>query len=101
MRTNTINLDSDLKGLTRKLNKDCVKKNNYLENSVRTNFVSTNTKQEITSQPRATHPCWELRDAEQVPWKILHLNPQEHTCMPFENNLNTRILEKDYYVPNF
>ncbi len=101
LRTNTINLDSDLKGLTRKLNKDCVKKNNYLENCVRTNFVSTNTKQEITSQPRATHPSWELRDAEQVNWKILHLNPQEHTCMPFENNLNTRMLEKDYYVPNF
>ena len=27
----------------------------------------------------------------------LPLNPQENTCLPFLNNLSTRILEKDYY----
>ena len=31
-------------------------------------------------------------------WAILPLNPQENTCKPFQNNLNTRILEKDYFV---
>jgi len=44
-------------------------------------------------------PAWTARDLEQVDWYILPLNPQENTCFPFQNNLNTRILEKDYHVP--
>jgi hypothetical protein len=27
-------------------------------------------------------------------------DPQENTCFPFENNISTRILEKDYFVRN-
>jgi hypothetical protein len=42
-------------------------------------------------------PAWTARDLEQVDWYTLPLNPQENTCMPFINNLNTRILEKDYF----
>jgi hypothetical protein len=38
------------------------------------------------------------KDLEQNHRYILFLNPQENTCMPFQNNLNTRILEKDYFV---
>ena len=38
------------------------------------------------------------RDLEQPNWDYLHLNPQENTCMSFQNNLSTRILEKDNYV---
>jgi hypothetical protein len=33
-----------------------------------------------------------------VNWYILPLNPQENTAIPFQNNLNTRILEKDYFL---
>jgi len=28
----------------------------------------------------------------------LFLNPQENVCYPFENNLNTSLLEKDYFT---
>ena len=101
LRTNTINLDSDLKGLTRKLTKDCVNNNDFQKNSVSTKFISTNRKSEITQQPRTTHPRWETRDLEQVNWYYHHLDPQEHVCIPFHNNLNTRILEKDYYKPKY
>ena len=101
LRTNTINLDSDLKGLTRKLNKDSIKSNKFNNYSVRTNLISTQNKGEFSQQPRSTHPSWELRDAEQVNWHYHHLNPQDHVCIPFHNNLNTRILEKDYYVPKY
>ena len=46
-------------------------------------------------------PAWTARDLEQVDWYYLPLNPQENTCLPFQNNLSTRILEKDYYVEKF
>ena len=38
------------------------------------------------------------RDLEQVDWWPLILNPQENVCMSFQNNLDTRLLEKDYHV---
>jgi hypothetical protein len=53
----------------------------------------------MTDQSRATNPAWWYRDLEQVDWYYPPLNPQENTCMPFLNNLSTRILEKDYFVP--
>lgn len=39
-----------------------------------------------------------LRDVEQDNWKMLHFDPQENVFMPFFNNLNTRIIEKDSFV---
>ena len=39
------------------------------------------------------------RDLEQNNFDILPLNPQENVCYPFHNNVSTRILEKDNYVP--
>ena len=53
----------------------------------------------FTEQSRATNPAWWYRDKEQVDWYYPPLNPQENTCLPFQNNLNTRILEKDNFTP--
>jgi hypothetical protein len=50
-------------------------------------------------QTRATHPAWMLRDVEQDNWKMLHFDPQENVFIPFNNNLNTRMIEKDRFVP--
>ena len=41
------------------------------------------------------------RDLETNNWSYLYNNPQEHTELVFDNNLSTRILEKDNYVPEF
>jgi hypothetical protein len=41
------------------------------------------------------------KDLEQVDWYYLPLDPQENVCMPFQNNINTRVLEKDYFVRKF
>lgn len=98
LQTNTINLESDLRGLTRNANRDCLEENNYKRHTVQSSAVSYPTLNPTTEQPRATHPAWTARDLEQVHWAILPLDPQENTCMPFQNNLDTRKLEKDYYV---
>ena len=62
--------------------------------------VPSGVSNPYTEQSRAIMPAWTARDLEQPHWSILPLNPQEHTCIPFHNNLSTRILEKDYYSPN-
>lgn len=98
LMTNTVNLESDLMGLTRSANKDCLTVNNYKTHTAPTRQVSYPIIQPITDQTRATHPAWTYRDLEQVDWYILPLNPQENVCLSFQNNLNTRLIEKDKYV---
>jgi hypothetical protein len=99
LMTNTINLESDLLGLTRNISRDHVLKNNYLNHTVSTTKQQYPVCEPSTEQSRATNPAWTTKDLEQVNWSILPLNPQENTCFPFQNNLSTRIIEKDYFIP--
>jgi len=96
LQTNTINLESDLMGLTRTLT-DC-DQNNYKNTEVKSDTMLFPSCSSFTEQSRVTNPAWWYRDLEQDHTYILPLNPQENTCKPFQNNLNTRLLEKDYFV---
>jgi hypothetical protein len=99
LMTNPRNLESDLMGLTRASSRDCASENNYKTQAVTTSKINyPSCDSTITDQSRATHPAWMSRDLEQVNWSILPLNPQENTCMRFQNNLSTRLLEKNAYV---
>jgi hypothetical protein len=98
LMTNTINLESDLRGLTRNLTRDCVNTNEYKVNAAPSKKIEYPTLNPTTDQSRATHPAWLYRDLEQVDWYYLPLNPQENTCIPFQNNISTRIAEKDAFV---
>ena len=99
LMTNSTNLESELLGVNRKLSRgDCLG-NIYQKYNVPTQPIEYPTSTGLfTEESRAIMPAWTIRDAEQVDWYTLPLNPQENTCMPFQNNLNTRILEKDYFV---
>jgi hypothetical protein len=100
LRTNTINLESDLRGVNRQLSRDCLGKNEYQKYNVPNQAIQyPSCSQLTTEQSRATNPAWWYRDLEQVDWQYPPLNPQANTCLPFQNNLSTRILEKDYFTP--
>ena len=97
LHSNTVNLESSLIGIGNKINRDC--------SSNKTTFPNTKPEkypicQSFTEQTRATNPAWTARDLEQNNFKILLLDPQENTCIPFQNNLNTRLLEKDKFIPH-
>jgi len=99
LRTNLVNIDNELRGVNRPLNKDCLGKDEYTRFDYPSLPISYPVNRKMyTEQSRAIMPAWTARDLEQVDWYYLPLNPQENTCMPFLNNLSTRILEKDYYV---
>ena len=100
LRTNTINLESDLRGVNRHLGKDCLGKDNYQNYNVPNQAINYPKCNNLTTeQSRATNPAWWYRDLEQTDWYYPQLNPQVNTCLPFQNNLSTRILEKDYFTP--
>jgi hypothetical protein len=100
LRTNTIDLESDLRGVNRDLSRDCLGKDNYKNYNVPNQPIQYPTCSDLTTaQSRATNPAWWYRDLEQVAWEYPPLNPQVNTCIPFQNNLSTRVLEKDYFTP--
>ena len=100
LRTNTINLESDLMGVNRHISRDCLGKDNYKSFNVPNQAIEYPTCNNLfTEESRAIAPAWMFRDLEQVDWYYPPLNPQENTCFPFQNNLSTRILEKDYFTP--
>lgn len=97
LRTNFYNLERELQIPSSNL-KDCI---NVKES--RTFTIKKDTyenENEITSQSRTTHPVWEFRDKEHNNFDYLFMNPQENIYNPFQNNISTRILQKDNYVNN-
>jgi hypothetical protein len=108
---NATELENDLRGLTRKLNRDTIQENNFVDylnnNSLYYQKKYPVHKDEMTHQPRATDPAWTLRELDSINspsvpnnFKYLHMDPQKHISIPFHNNISSRIVEKDYYSFN-
>ena len=78
LRTNTINTESDLLGLTRSLTRDCVPLNEYERMKTQNERLNYGTITASTEESRAVNPAWTLLDQENNRWNYLHHNPQKH-----------------------
>jgi hypothetical protein len=97
LRTNTIELETDLKGISRKLTHDIV---DYKSKAPYSSAREYSTLPSFVDESRATHPAWTFRDLEQTRWNYSFHDVQGKTEIPFINNESTRILEKKNYVRN-
>jgi len=97
LMTNSINLESDLLGLSRNLNRDNLD-NNYKNEQVKSSKIKYPNSKSMTEQTRSTNPAWMLRDIEHNNFSYLQFNPQENTCIPFNNNISSRIIQKNNFV---
>ena len=96
-----VDIASDLDGRTRRATKYCTSSefpNHGVEKSYKQSYPVCKS---FTDETRASHPAWMYRDLEQTRWEYPLLNPQENVCKTFHNNLSTRILEKDNYIPKY
>jgi hypothetical protein len=96
--TNAVNLESDLRCLTRPYNRDSLLSNIHNEFNVTTNQNSYNTQSSFVEESRASHPAWTYRDLEQNRWETPFFNPLNGLEKEFKSNIQTRILEKDNYI---
>tara|TARA_Y100001980_G_C14472000_1_gene251991 strand:- start:198 stop:665 length:468 start_codon:yes stop_codon:yes gene_type:complete len=100
LSNNLVDINSSLLGIDKKLSRhyhtqdscNAIKINNNYSKIL---FPSYN--EAITDEPRLTMPAWNLRDQETNNWTYLHYNPQLKTEITFDNNISSRILEKDNY----
>lgn len=102
LRKNTTQLESELIGLTRPLNHDLCILNNY-QLCGTTDIGTTpyyNTTPCFVEESRATHPAWTYRNVDVQRWEFPWINPLAGMEKPFHENIQTRILEKDYYTKN-
>jgi len=99
VRTNTVALESDFRGLTRKLNRDLFVKNDYQLFAANSPSVTYDSAQPFVEESRATHPAWMYKDITRERWETPWVNPQNGIEKPFQTNIQTRILEKDNFVP--
>ena len=95
LRTNTMALDNDLRGLNRKLKND---QEVYTKYTPITGEVSYPKEGSIVDESRATHPAWMFRDKNQERWFHSFHKVQEKAVIPFEYNSSSRDLAKNNYV---
>ena len=100
LTTNSMSVDNHLRGLDRKLNRDSVKENYHLKNAPDSVLPSYPTIQTIVHESRTETPAWEVREKATSRLDYLHRDPQQNTAIQFQNNVSTRILEKDHFKLN-
>lgn len=98
VHNNTTNLESDLKGLSRKLNRDNIDLNNYEEQKAQTYTRSYTTEQPFVEETRYTHPAWMYVDMQQNRWEKPLVNPQSFLNKEIKINSSSRNLVKDNYT---
>jgi len=92
LRTNFVDIQSDLRGMSRYLHRDTQPYQEHVAHSERKQYP---TKQPGTDQSRATHPPWMTKGLESTRWDMPFENPQARTELPFVANTSTRYEQKN------
>lgn len=97
IQTNSLLVENELRNM-RPLSRDL---NAYQK--VNTEMYNFPTKTFNIDESRASLPAWTFRDKAQMRKDFPQNNHQLNKSMsvPFQNNLQTRILEKDYYTSKY
>jgi hypothetical protein len=99
LKTNTTDFESELRGMTRKLNHDEIEINHYKLKQTPMSTPNYQVREPFVEESRSTHPAWTYRNIWQDRWESPWVNPQCFSEKPFQDNIQTRILEKDAYIP--
>jgi hypothetical protein len=95
---NTVNWESDLRGLTRPLNRDNIEKNQHHVRSMPPLKLVYPSSDPFVEESRATHPAWMYKDQDQTRWEEPWINPQGNFEIPFQTDIPTKMLLRDQYA---
>ena len=90
-----VDIASYLDGRTRKNNQTCSQR----QKSIRTTKKSFSTCTSFTDESRVTHPTFLYRDIENTRWEYPLFDPQMNVEKDFQNNLSSRLIERDNFIP--
>lgn len=92
LRTNFVDIQSDLRGLTRSLRRDTQTYDEFIAPS---NGKKYPTQQPVTDQSRATNPAWTTKGLDTNRWDFPHKDPQANIEIPFTTYTSTRLEQKN------
>jgi len=98
LTSNSMNINNELSGITRKLNRDCIQENYHKKNDITATLPAYPTISNVVGESRTETPAWELREKSNNRWDFVHQDPQKMVAMQFQNNVSTRILTKDHFL---
>ena len=101
LKTNTTDFESELRGMTRHLNHDEIELNDYKLNQTSMASPKYPVSEPFVEESRSTHPAWTYRNTWQDRWESPWINPLSQIEKPFQDNIQTRILEKDGFIPTY
>ena len=90
-----VDIASYLDGRTKKNNESC----SHQQKTIRTTKKSFSTCTPFIDESRATHPTFLYRDVENTRWGYPLFDPQMNVERGFENNMSSRIIGKDNFIP--
>ena len=92
LRTNFVDVQSDLRGLTRSLRRDT---QTYEAHRAASESKQYPSQDPYTDQSRATHPAWMVRGLEDTRWDLPREDPLANIEVPFAANESTRLAQKE------
>lgn len=99
LQTNRVDLEGELFSINRKISRDYNDQDEYKKFSVDSNPIqSFSTKNPFVEESRSSHPIFVYRELENNRWEEPWINPQANIEKPFNDNIQTRILEKDNHI---
>lgn len=94
LRTNTIDIDNNLKGLSTKIKND---RREYKKNAPYSRQLNYTSAPSFVDESRTSLPAWTFRDKPTKRWDHSFHNAQNHTEIPFINNQSTRFEVKQNF----
>ena len=99
LQTNRVDLEGELFSINRKISRDYNDQDQYKKFTVESQPIqSFSTKNPFVEESRSTNPAFMYRELETNRWEFPWLNPQANIEKPFNDNIQTRILEKDNHI---
>jgi len=98
LQSNSLLVENELRNMNRPLSRDL---NTY--RPVNSEMLKYPEKNFNIDESRASLPAWTFREKKQFRTDFPERNDQNNksNSLPFQNNLQTRVLEKDYYTSKY
>ena len=100
LQSNRVDLEGELFSINRKISRDYNDQDQYKKFTVESFPIQPfSTRNPFVEESRSSAPAFVYRELETNRWETPWINPQANLEKPFNDNIQTRILEKDNFIP--
>lgn len=100
LQSNMVDLEGELFSINRKISRDYNDRDQYKKFTVESQPIQQfSSRNPFVEESRSSCPAFVYRELESNRWELPWINPQANLEKSFHDNIQTRILEKNNYIP--